>query len=62
MKYLLILLLSSCSYSLHEHNLTTQRKTMLKYDKQSKKVQQKIRSEKQVKKKLVKRRKRIIVY
>jgi hypothetical protein len=34
-----------------------QRKTMLKYDKQSKKVQQKMSSDKQVKKKLVKRRK-----
>ena len=50
MKYLLILIIFSCkSTSIHEHNLTQQYKTMLKYDKQSRKVQQKIRSEKQVK-------------
>ena len=46
----------SCkSYSLHEDNLTQQAKTMLKHDRKSKQVQQKMRSEKQVKKKLVKR-------
>ena len=56
MKYLLILIIFSCkSTSIHEHNLTQQSKTMLKYDKHSRKVQQKMRSEKQVKKKLVKR-------
>ena len=62
MKYLLILIIFSCkSTSIHEHNLTQQRKVMLKYDKHSRKVQQKMRSDKQVKKKLVKRRKRMIV-
>lgn len=62
MKYLLILFFVSCkSYSLHEHNLTVQAKTMLKHDRKSKQVQQRIRSDKGMKKKLVKSRKRIIV-
>jgi Mg2+/Co2+ transporter CorB len=44
MKYLLIILLfSSCSYSIHEANLIEQNKTMLRNDEQSRKKQQKIR-------------------
>jgi hypothetical protein len=43
MKYLLILLLLSCSTSVHQYNLDSQRKTMLKYDEQSLRKQQNIR-------------------
>jgi hypothetical protein len=44
MKYLLILLLSSCqSYSVHEQNLIQQQKRMEQFDEQSRKKQQKIR-------------------
>ncbi len=43
MKYLPILLLLSCSTSVHQYNLDNQRKTMLKYDKQSIRKQQNIR-------------------
>jgi hypothetical protein len=43
MKYLPILLLLSCSTSVHQYNLDSQRKTMLKYDKQSIRKQQNIR-------------------
>jgi len=43
MKYLPILLLLSCSTSVHQYNLDIQRKKMLKYDKQSIRKQQNIR-------------------
>ncbi len=43
MKYLPILLLLSCNTSVHQYNLDSQRKTMLKYDKQSIRKQQNIR-------------------
>ena len=43
MKYLLILLLLSCSTSVHQYNLDNQRKTMLKYDRKSIRKQQNIR-------------------
>ncbi len=45
MKYLPILLLLSCNTSLHQYNLDSQHKTMLKYDKQSIRKQQNIRDD-----------------
>ena len=56
MKYLLILLLSSCSYSIHEANLIDQQKTMLKQDEQSRKKQQKIRDSRKKNVKVYKKR------
>lgn len=44
MKYILLLILFSCQkLPVHEQNLVEQNKTMLKYDEQSRKKQQKIR-------------------
>ena len=43
MKYLLILLLLSCSTSVHQYNIDNQYKKMLKYDKKSIRKQQSIR-------------------
>jgi hypothetical protein len=58
MKYLLILLLFSCkSYPVHEANLIQQQKTMQQFDQKSRSDQQKIRSGRENKKKLVKRTK-----
>jgi hypothetical protein len=45
MKYLPILLLLSCSTSVHQYNIDSQRKNMLKYDKQSIRKQQNIRDD-----------------
>lgn len=59
MKYLLLLLLFSCQkLPVHEQNLAEQNKTMLKYDEQSRKKQQKIRDsrKKRVKKSMYKSR------
>ena len=49
----LILLLLSCNISIHQYNLDTQCKTMIKQDEQSRKKQQKIRDS---------RKKRVKVY
>ena len=58
MKYLLILLLFSCQkLPVHEQKLVEQNKTMLKYDEQSRKKQQKIRDSR--KKRVKKSKKRI---
>lgn len=57
MKYLLLLLLFSCNtLPVHEANLIDQQKMMLKYDEQSRKKQQKIRSSN---KQNVKKRKKV---
>jgi hypothetical protein len=57
MKYLLLLLLFSCqNYRIHEQNLIEQRQTMLKYDEQSRKKQQKIRDSRKKRVKVYKKR------
>lgn len=52
--YSLLILFSSCSYSIHESNLIQQQKTMLQFDQKSRNEQQKIRDSR---KKRVKKRK-----
>lgn len=53
---LLILLLLSCNISIHQYNLDSQCKTMLRNDEQSRKKQQKIRDSRKKRVKVYKKR------
>jgi hypothetical protein len=57
MKYLLILLLFSCStLPVHQYNLIQQQKTMLQFDQKSRNEQQKIRDSRKKRVKVYKKR------
>lgn len=51
LKYILVLLLYSCSYSVHDNGLREQQRYMLKHDNKSRKEIQKLRSKNQIKNK-----------